>query len=238
MIKKQSNYVARAGIIAAIYAATTLLCLLVLQGLAWGPIQFRLSEAVCVFAILSAPAVPGLTIGCIIANLINVAISGSGALGMLDVIFGSLATLLGALWCRHFRARPALALFGFVLANALIVPAYLPILLQGMGYYTIPFTTISLDGMYLLMYLFGAIATGIGESIVIYALGMPLLHALRANGIGDDSEKQHSAADASTSASYETPTTTSHKVSAPTPHEVSVSASHEGSGNQKADESN
>jgi uncharacterized membrane protein len=236
MIKKQSNYVARAGIIAAIYAATTLLCLLVLQGLAWGPIQFRLSEAVCVFAVLSAPAVPGLTIGCIIANLINVAISGSGALGMLDVIFGSLATLLGALWCRHFRARPALALFGFVLTNALIVPAYLPILLQGMGYYTIPFTTISLDGVYPLMYLFGAIATGIGESIVIYALGMPLLHALRANGIGDDKEESHTAPGTSTPALHDMSASASHKSSAGTSHETSAAASHESSGNQKAPE--
>lgn len=179
----RSKHVARAGIIAAAYAAVTLIAVLLLQGLAWGPVQFRVSEALCVVAVLTSSAVPGLTVGCIIANLVNVAISGTGALGLLDVAFGSLATLLGSLWCRKFRARPRLAVFGFVLANALIVPAYLPLLLQGLGYYTIPFTGIALDGMYIPMYLFGVAATGIGEAVVIYVLGMPLLHALQRSGV-------------------------------------------------------
>lgn len=182
----RSARVARAGIIAAVYAAATLITLLFLQGLAWGPVQCRISEAICAVAVVSSSAVPGLAIGCAIANLFNVAVSGTGALGMLDVVFGSLATLIGALWCRKFRARPALAMFGFVLANALIVPAYLPILLQGLGYYTIPFTNIALDGMYLPMYLFGMVATGAGEAIVVYALGMPILRALKRFGIAED----------------------------------------------------
>ena len=130
----RTTRVARAGIIAATYAAATLVTLLFLQGLAWGPVQFRISEAVCVVAILSSASVPGLTVGCVIANLFNVAINGTGALGMLDVVFGSLATLLGALWCRRFRNRPAFALFGFVLANALIVPAYQEHIFDPVGY--------------------------------------------------------------------------------------------------------
>lgn len=182
----KSTYIAHAGVTAAVYAGATLVCLLLLQGLAWGPVQFRISEAVTVLAVVSAPAVPGLTIGCIIANLANAIISGTGALGMLDVVFGSLATLIGALWCRKFRARPKLALLGPVLANAIIVPAYLPILLQGLGYYTIPFTNIALDGAYPLMYLFGLVATGFGEAAVVYILGLPLLRALKRFGIGDD----------------------------------------------------
>ena len=182
----RSRRVARIGMIAAVYAATTLITLMFLQGLAWGPVQCRISEAVCVLAILSETAVPGLAIGCALANLINVAIGGTGALGMLDVVFGSLATLLGAIWCRKFRARPTMALFGFVLANSLIVPAYLPIMLQGLGYYTVPFTDIALDGMYLPMYLFGVAAIGIGEALVLYALGLPLLRALQRAGISDD----------------------------------------------------
>lgn len=184
----RSRRVARVGMIAAVYAATTLVALMFLQGLAWGPVQCRISEAVCVLAILSETAVPGLAIGCALANLINVAIGGTGVLGMLDVVFGSLATLLGALWCRKFRARPAMALFGFVLANALIVPAYLPIMLQGLGYYTVPFTDIALDGMYLPMYLFGVVAVGGGEALVMYALGLPLLRALQRAGVSDDGE--------------------------------------------------
>ena len=176
---ERALYIAQTGLTAAVYAAATLLCLLLLQGLAWGPIQFRISEALCVVAVLMAPAVPGLTLGCIIANLINVALTGTGMLGMLDVVFGSLATLLGALWCRRFADKPKLAVAGFVIFNALIVPAYLPILLQGLGFYTIPFTNISLDGSYPLMYLFGLVATGIGEAAVIYLLGMPLLAGIK-----------------------------------------------------------
>ena len=184
-VDPHTRSIARAGVIAAVYAAATIVAMFFLQGLAWGPVQCRISEAVCVVAVLSAPAVPGLVIGCIIANLVNVAVNGMGVLGMLDVVFGSLATLLGSLWCRKFRKRPALAIFGFVLANALIVPAYLPILLQGLGYYNIPFTNVSLDGMYLPMYLFGVVAVGIGEALVIYVLGLPLLRALQRFGIGE-----------------------------------------------------
>ena len=175
----RTSYVAQAGMIGAVYAACTLAALVLLQGLAWGPVQFRISEALVVLAVLTPAAVPGLTIGCIVANLANMVISGTGVLGLLDVVFGSAATLVGALWCRKFADRPGIALLGPVLANALIVPAYLPLLLQGLGFYTIPFTAISLDGAYLPMYLFGLVATGIGEAVVVYALGMPLLSALR-----------------------------------------------------------
>ena len=97
---------------------------------------------------------------------------------IFDVVFGSLATLLGALWMWHFRDRMKLALFGPVIFNALIVSAYLPILLAGLGYYTIPFTDIALDGWYPLMYLFGFVAIGLGEAVVMYALGLPLAKAL------------------------------------------------------------
>lgn len=172
-------YIAQAAVIAAVYAVLTLLTILFLQGLAWGPIQFRISEALCVVALFTPAAVPGLTIGCIIANLANTIISGTGALGMLDVVFGSSATCIGAILCWKLRKRPALAIGSFVLTNALIVPAYLPILLMGLGYYTIPFTDISIDGAYLPMYLFGLVATGLGEAVVIYVLGWPLSLALR-----------------------------------------------------------
>lgn len=172
-------YIAQAAVIAAVYAVLTLLTILFLQGLAWGPIQFRISEALCVVALFTPAAIPGLTIGCIIANLANTIISGTGALGMLDVVFGSLATCIGAILCWKLRKRPALAIGSFVLTNSLIVPAYLPILLMGLGYYTIPFTDISIDGAYLPMYLFGLVATGLGEAVVIYVLGWPLSLALR-----------------------------------------------------------
>lgn len=179
----RTTAIARTGMIAAVYAAATLVALLALQGLAWGPVQFRISEAVCVLALLTPNAIPGLTIGCALANLIALATNGTGALGLLDVVFGSLATCLGALWCWKMRGNPKIAVLGPVIANALIVPAYLPLLLQGMGFYTIPFTTIALDGAYIPMYLFGLVATGIGEALVMYVLGLPLLAALKRSGV-------------------------------------------------------
>ena len=179
----RSRFIAQSGMIAALYAAATLVALLLLQGLAWGPVQFRISEAVCVLALFTPAAVPGLTVGCVIANLINLAINGTGALGMLDVVFGSLATLVGALACWKLRSHPALALLGLVVANAIIVPAYLPLILQGLGFYTIPFTDIALDGAYVPMYLFGLVATAIGEAVVMYILGLPLARALQGSGV-------------------------------------------------------
>lgn len=174
----KSNYLARVGVIAAAYAACTLITLLFLGSLAWGPIQFRVSEALCVLALFTPAAIPGLTLGCVIANVMNIVISGTGMLGMLDVVFGSLATFAGALFTWKMRRRPLVALAGPVLANALIVPAYLPLLLQGVGFYTIPFTTISLDNSWLFMYLFGLVTTGVGEAVIMYVLGYPLARSL------------------------------------------------------------
>ena len=170
--------VVRIGMVAAVYAALTLVALTLLGSLAWGPIQFRVSEALCVLALFTADAIPGLALGCAVANLFNIVISGTGMLGMLDVVFGALATALGAWFTWHFRKRPVLALAGPVITNALIVPAYLPLMLEGIGYYTIPFTNIMLDGAYPAMYVFGLLATGLGEAVVVYALGLPLARAL------------------------------------------------------------
>lgn len=174
----KSNYLARVGVIAAVYAACTLIALLFLGSLAWGPIQFRVSEALCALALFTPAAIPGLTLGCVIANVMNIVISGTGMLGMLDVVFGSLATFAGALFTWKMRRHPLVALAGPVLANALIVPAYLPLLLQGVGFYTIPFTTISLDNSWLFMYLFGLVTTGVGEAVIMYVLGYPLARSL------------------------------------------------------------
>lgn len=170
--------IARIGVIAAVYAACTLVAILFLGGLAWGPIQFRISEAITVLALFTPEAIPGLTLGCIVANAANIVLGGTGTLGLLDVCFGSFATFLGAAFTWRMRKRPALALLGPVIANALVVPAYLPVMLAGLGFYTIPFTSISLEGSYPLMYLFGLVTTGIGEAVVLYVLGLPLARAL------------------------------------------------------------
>ncbi len=196
-----TRFIAQTGMIAAAYAAFTLVALLFLGGLAWGPVQFRVSEALCVLAMFTPAAVPGLTIGCALANLLNIAISGTGMLGLLDVVFGSLATLLGALWMRRFRANPLLALAGPVVFNALVVPAYLPLLLQGLGFYTIPFTSISLDGAYLPMYVFGLVSTAIGEAVILYVLGYPLYRALSRTSVFQNLESAPATTGSSTTRS-------------------------------------
>ncbi|NTW29296.1 MAG: QueT transporter family protein [Coriobacteriia bacterium] len=170
--------------IAAVYGALTLLTVQFLGFLGWGPIQLRLSEAVTVVACLTPAAIPGLALGSVAANLFTFASSGN-PLALLDVVFGSLGTLLGAMWTWRFRDRPRLALLGPVLANALIVPAYLPLLVKGLGLYKIPLLELNFEGKWLAMYLFGVVTIAIGEAIVVYGLGLPLLTGLRRLGLGE-----------------------------------------------------
>lgn len=187
--KGDEKRIATIAMIAALYAATSLFALLFLGELAWGPIQFRIAEAICVLALFTPDAIPGLVLGCVIANIINIFFSGMGALGLLDVFFGALATGFGAWFMWHFRKRISLALLGPVLFNALIVPLYLPLLLKGIGFYTIPFTSLSLDTNFGLMYLFGFVSIFIGEAVVMYALGWPLAKALQRTPIASLSHK-------------------------------------------------
>lgn len=179
----RARLVAHAGVIAAVYAALTLATNLSLGFLSWGPVQFRVSEAVTVLALLTPAAVPGLALGSVVANLYNLVVTGN-PLFLLDVVFGSLGTLVGAMWSWRFRSRTALALAGPVLANALIVPAYLPWLVEGLGLYQLPILGIDLEGQWLPMYLFGVAFVGLGEAVVVYGLGWPLLAALRRLGLG------------------------------------------------------
>ena len=158
----KAGRIARIAMIAAAYGAASLAAMTFMGSLAWGPVQFRISEALCVLALLTKDAIPGLTLGCVIANAAN------------------MATFVGATISWKLRRNPKLALLGPVLANGLIVPAYLPFMLQGLGFYTIPLTSINLDGAFVPMYVFGLIATGLGEAVVMYVLGLPLFTALRA----------------------------------------------------------
>ena len=97
------------AVIAALYAALTLL----LAPISYGPIQLRLSEALTLLPMLLPQAVPGLFVGCLIANLYT---------GMLtDIIFGSLATLIAATGTYFLRKKPLLAAACPVFANGLIV---------------------------------------------------------------------------------------------------------------------
>ena len=158
---------AEAGMIAALYTVATL----VLAPLSFGNIQFRASEALTLLPVFTASAVPGLTIGCIISNAVGVAM-GSNIAGWLDVIFGSLATLLAAILTRMLRniqvkGIPLLAILPPVLLNALIVGGELAVV------YKLPFWLCALE-------------VGAGELAVCIVLGIPLVLALRKTKLFDD----------------------------------------------------
>jgi uncharacterized membrane protein len=173
----RAKLVAQAGVIAAVYGALTFLVIQFGSVLSYGIVQFRVSEALTVLALLTPAAVPGLMIGSALANLSSVA--AFGAVGLLDVVFGSLGTLLGAIWSWRFRRRTPVALLGPVVFNALIVPAYLPLMLGSSGITTLPLLGITLSSSWPVLYLAEVVGVGVGQAVVVYGLGWPLLVALR-----------------------------------------------------------
>lgn len=141
---------AYAAVIAAIYAVVTLL----LAPISYGQMQVRVSEALTLLPVLTPTAVPGLFIGCLIANLL-------GSASALDMVFGPLATLIAALLTRKLRDKPVLAALPPVICNAVIVGAVLSATIEGLPFWT------------------AALWVGAGEVVACYALGLPLLWALR-----------------------------------------------------------
>lgn len=116
-MKDRVRFITHSSIIAALYVILTLLSAAL--NLASGPIQIRLAEALTVLPVFTSAAIPGLFIGCVLANFM------SGCL-VWDVVFGSLATLIGAL-CTHLLRKKSkyLAVLPPILANMVIVPAVL-----------------------------------------------------------------------------------------------------------------
>jgi uncharacterized membrane protein len=179
----RTRYIAQAGVIAAVYGGLTLLMLAYGSVFAWGPVQFRLSEAATVLAFFTPAAIPGLTIGSVVANLLNP--QAVWPISLFDVFFGSLGTLLGAYWTWRFRGIAWLGLLGPVVTNALIVPAYLPAMLRGFGMSTVPLLGLSLTGSWPVLYAIFAASIAVGQAVVVYGLGWPLLAALRRLGLQD-----------------------------------------------------
>lgn len=110
-------YITRGAIVAAMYVALTYLASVL--GLSSGVIQFRISEALCVLPIFMPEAIPGLAIGCLLSNALTGCV-------FWDVVFGTVATLIGAVGAYLLRKLPTrliwLATLPTVLANAIIVP--------------------------------------------------------------------------------------------------------------------
>ncbi len=150
------------AMIAAGYAAATYLSA-VLQ-IAYGPIQFRFSEALTVLSVFTPAAIPGLTIGCIIGNL-------SSPFGIWDIVFGSLATLLAAIFGRMLRkitvkGLPLLSIIMPVIFNAVIVGAEITLLMPT-------------DEANLTAFAIAALEVGAGELAVCLIGGIPIFYALK-----------------------------------------------------------
>lgn len=154
---------------------------MLLTPIGYGPVQFRLSEAMTTLALFTPAAVPGLWLGAVLAN--SMMIASFGPIALLDVVFGALGSLVGAAWTWRFRRRRLLALAGPVLSNAIIVPAYLPLVLAGLGFYEFAPLGIDVEGTWLGMYAFGFVAVGIGQAVVVYGLGLPLALLLERIGV-------------------------------------------------------
>ena len=146
-------WICRAGLIAALYTVLTLFS--AAFGLSGGVIQVRISEALCILPIFTTAAVPGLAVGCLVSNLLTGCI-------WQDVLFGTFATLLGALGAYALRRFPALSPLPTVLANTAIVPFVLAYAYRFEG------------GVW-----FFALTVGAGELISAYLFGILLWLALK-----------------------------------------------------------
>ncbi len=144
-----ARQISLAGVVAAVYFVLTITP--GISAISYGPLQIRIAEVLTVLPYLFPGAIGGLFVGCLLANIF-------GPLGLADVVFGSLLTLLAALltWMMRRTNRPYLAPLPPVIVNALGVSAYLHILF-GQPYWLV------------VLYIAG------GEAIACYLLGYPLL---------------------------------------------------------------
>lgn len=152
-MKKKVLFITQAAIISALYVVLTYFISAI--NLASGVVQFRISEALTILPVFTPAAVPGLFVGCLISNTITGCV-------ILDIIFGSLATLLGALGAYGLRKLPYLAPICPVISNAFIVPFVLRYA-YGIG-----------DAYWYLV-----ITVGIGQILSCYVLGLMLYNVLK-----------------------------------------------------------
>ena len=148
MKRNQTREIAFGGIIAALYVILTYVANAF--GLASGVIQVRISEALTILPVFTVAAIPGVTIGCLLANLLT-------GCAFWDIVFGSVATLLGAVGTRLLRRHPYIAWIPPVVSNMAIIP----VVLQKV--YNVP------DAWWYLV-----ITVGIGEVISCGVLGIVL----------------------------------------------------------------
>ena len=162
MNNKKILHLVHGAMIAALYAAATYLSSVF--AIAYGPIQFRLSEALTVLSVFTPAAVPGLTVGCIIGNL-------ASPYGIWDIVFGSLATFLAAITARKLRhikikGLPLISVLIPVIFNAVIVGAEITFLTPG-------------SSSKAALFAISAFQVGAGELAVCLIGGTALFYAIR-----------------------------------------------------------
>lgn len=144
------KFITQAAVIAAIYVVLVV----IFNYISFGPVQFRIAEALTILPYFTPAAIPGLFVGCIIANILGGAI-------VWDVVFGSIATLIGAIGTYLLRKHKWLAPVPPIVANTIIVPFVLKFAYGSEGMFAMFFVTV-----------------GAGEIIVCGIIGMILLYAL------------------------------------------------------------
>ena len=154
MKDKSLRYLTQGALIAALYVLLTYVS--DWFGLAGdNVIQFRLSEMLCILACFTPAAIPGLYVGCLLANFLTGAI-------LWDVLIGPIATLIGAFGTWFLRKNPYLAVLPPIAANVLIVPLVLK--------YAYGFE----DAIWYLM-----LTVGVGEVVMCGVLGVAMYYVLR-----------------------------------------------------------
>lgn len=150
MNSKETGFLVQGALIAALYVALTMM----FAPISFGPVQFRISEALCILPFFTPAAIPGLFLGCLISNLLGTAV-------IMDVICGSLATLIGAVGSYWLRQHKYLVCLPPILANTLIIP------------WVLRYAYGSTDLVPFMM-----LTVGIGEVLAIGVLGNGLLALL------------------------------------------------------------
>lgn len=146
-----------AAVVAALYTALSLLSDAL--GLAFGPIQCRLSEALCLLPLLLPSSVWGLTLGCLLTNILS-------PYGLLDLVVGTFATFLAACLTRRCRSQWT-AVLPPVLCNGLLVG------------WLIAFQQTGLSPAFPAAFLYNALTVALGEVLSCGVLGLLLLRLLR-----------------------------------------------------------
>jgi uncharacterized membrane protein len=136
----KTHYLVRIALIAAIYTTINI----VFAPFSYGPVQIRVAEVLSVLPFIDPAAIGGLFLGCVLANL-------WGGLGIVDVIGGSLCTLIAALITYKMK-KPILAPFPPVIINSLGISLYLHILFELPYWLTVSYIFL---GQLISCYLFG-----------------------------------------------------------------------------------